>query len=116
MTKVDKILISALLVASIILMSIMALGSHSNKKVVVEVRGVLYGEYDINIPKEIDVNITYGYNKIKIDGKSVSVIQSSCFHECERQKISQPGQTIICLPNYLIIRIVGSKNVDEVAY
>ncbi|MBE7053249.1 MAG: NusG domain II-containing protein [Ruminococcaceae bacterium] len=117
MTFVDKISIIFLLVISLVLFSVVLIDGSSDKKVIVEVNGVLHGEYDINATEEIDIDTTFGHNKIKIEKGTVTAIESSCDEQREiGQKISKVGQSIICLPNCVIIRISGNTDIDGVTY
>lgn len=47
------------------------------------------------------------YNKVKIKGDKVAIIDANCQDQiCVRRGwISQPGQTIVCLPHKLLIEI-----------
>lgn len=48
-------------------------------------------------------------NTIEIDGTSVRVIDSTCYdHICENTgSISKSGEVIVCMPNKLLLKIVG---------
>ena len=47
----------------------------------------------------------------------ILAIESSCDEQREiGQKISKAGQSIICLPNCVIIRISGNTDIDGVTY
>lgn len=57
--------------------------------------------------------------KIEIDGEQMRFIASECYdHTCERTGwISSVGETAVCLPNRVMIKITGSTDsgVDAVA-
>ena len=77
------------------------------------------------ISKEINTNlikdsyeVDLGTNKIRIDSDGVSMVYASCPDNlCVHQgKINKKGQSVICLPNRIIIEIKGQKpKVDAVA-
>lgn len=50
--------------------------------------------------------------KIEIDGRQMRFISSQCYdHTCERTGwISRVGQTAVCLPNRVMIKITGSTD------
>ena len=56
--------------------------------------------------------------KIEVDGKQMRFIESECYdHTCERTGwISEVGETAVCLPNRVMIKISGNteSGVDAV--
>lgn len=74
------------------------------------------------VPQELKIETGQGgYNILRITEEGISVIEANCPDQiCVRSnKISLPGQTIICLPHRLIIKIVGDEkaenNIDSTA-
>lgn len=63
----------------------------------------------------------YGYNTISIHEKHVSIIDADCPDRiCVKQRaISKTGESIICLPHKLVVRIVGNlqeaSEIDAIA-
>lgn len=55
------------------------------------------------------------YNTVEIKGGSVSVTEASCKNQvCVRHgSISSPGESIVCLPNRLVVSIEGSGKGGE---
>ncbi len=55
-----------------------------------------------------------GISKIVIATNYVKMVDSACPHKlCVKQgKISKPGQSIICLPNQVIIKLVAEPHKD----
>lgn len=49
---------------------------------------------------------------IEIDGKQIRFVESECFdHTCEKTGwISRVGQTAVCLPNRVMIKITGTAD------
>lgn len=67
------------------------------------------GEYTLI---EIDDAV---HNTIEIDGTSVRIIEATCYdHVCENTgSISKAGEIIACMPNKLLLKIVGDESVNE---
>ena len=75
----------------------------------------IYGEY--NLDKDREINIKENgkvINVIVIKNKKVYMKKSDCPDKlCEKMgKISHVGETIVCLPNKIIITIKGDKPSD----
>ena len=113
--KKDKILIISLLVVSIISILILKL----NKKQ----SSVAYVYHDNKLLKEIDLNINKTYTFEGSKGKVIVTVEdkkikvdkeTSEYHLCSKMGyISKPHETIICLPNKIVIEI-GGNEVDTV--
>ncbi|MCR5503685.1 MAG: NusG domain II-containing protein [Lachnospiraceae bacterium] len=88
--------------------------------VIVESGGGLYGTYSIRDEETIIVDSAYGHNTIRIEDGAVFVTDADCRdHVCMRSgKIRRRGESIICLPNRLTVRITGKgeDGYDAVAY
>ncbi|MDR2156971.1 MAG: NusG domain II-containing protein [Clostridiales Family XIII bacterium] len=117
MRKADAILIAALLIVSII-GAVFALyaGSYTNEaNVRVTANGALYGVYPIGGTREIVVKGIYE-NRIVIErdgGKmQVRMADATCpGKDCVRHApVNLSGQCIVCLPNRLLVEIVGGEN------
>ena len=85
---------------------------------VVEVRvgGKLYGTYDLDTNQEVLVNQGSHLNKVIIKEMQVQMIEASCHNQvCIKQgTISRPGETIICLPNRVVVEIVSAGSGGDV--
>lgn len=116
MNKNDIKLIIILLVISFISIIFIILNKKEAKYALVY--------YDSKIIKKIDLSInnTYnvkGYNgnvKIKVKNKKIKVIEEkSPYHLCSKKGyISKTYESIVCLPNKIVIEIDGSKEMDTV--
>jgi hypothetical protein len=116
-TKTDRIIIACTFLISVFIFAFNLNTISKPSTVNIEVDGILFGQYDISVPKTILVNSEYGFNKVLIENDSVCVIESSCNEQYEiGKKISKSGQCIVCLPNKVIIRITGNNEVDGVTY
>lgn len=117
-TYADRIIIFAALLISLFVFLGMHNNNADNLKVLVEVNGVVYGEYSLEKDETINVNSDFGYNKIEIKEGIVYVSETSCPDKFEiGNKISSEGQAIVCLPNRMVVKIVGDENtVDGVTF
>ena len=72
-------------------------------------RGEEIARGDLSSPREIAVDGEY-HLKIVCDGESISVVHSDCpTQDCVRTgKATHPGQSIVCLPEQVIVKLVGS--------
>lgn len=84
-----------------------------SKKVVITVDGKLYKEVPLTKKTEekIDINTVYGKNEVIIEKGEVHMHESNCKDKiCMKMgKISIPGDSIICLPNRVMVKIVSDK-------
>lgn len=121
MTKGDKILIIfvfILALASLGFIKRQAL-SNDNKYISIQVNGKEFKKiiYDKNmIGKTIPIESEYGYNLIEIGDEKVRVIEASCPDKIDIKQgyISNIGETIVCLPNRLVIEIKGGDKNSEI--
>lgn len=97
------------------------LGRTKGDQVVVMVDGEVFGTYDLN--KNQTVSINNGSNILKIQDKKAKITQADCPDKlCVHQKsISKTNESIICLPNKVVVKIAASegskdsRDVDTVA-
>ena len=128
--KADIILFIVLVVIGLAASAALTL-SHgeagSGAKVIIEAGGDLYARYPLNedrtvvvpAPKQVaavapaadtdaEASVQYDYyNVVVISGGTVSVTEASCKNQvCVKHgAISRPGESIVCLPNRLVVRI-----------
>ena len=83
----------------------------------------LYATYDLPVKEPIKLRIDsqYGHNVVIVEDSGASMLESDCKDQgCGKEgTISKPGQMVVCLPNRLVVQIVGIKkddNVDAVSY
>ena len=139
--KADIILFIALVAVGLAASALLAM-SHadagSGAKVVIESGGSLYARYPLSedrvivvpAPKQSRVDAPSAdsgtpaseqydyYNVVEIKGGKVSVTEASCKNQvCVRHgSISRSGESIVCLPNRLVVSIESSEGggYDEV--
>jgi len=78
----------------------------------------LYATYDLPVkePVKLRIDSQYGYNIVVIEDNEASILESDCRDQvCVKEgTIDSPGEMIVCLPNKLVVQIVGKKNLAEV--
>lgn len=102
----------------------MGAGSVQNQ-VVVEMNGTLIGTFDIptgDETEEVYVDAGDGrYNLVKLTAAGIFVEEANCPDQiCVKWgKITKPGQTIVCLPHKVVIKIIGNQEgeppLDDIA-
>ncbi|MBR5156822.1 MAG: NusG domain II-containing protein [Clostridia bacterium] len=122
MTRLDKLIFCVLIVSSVlsILFTNIIFAKKTADEVIVEVNGEEYGRYPLyekNV-KILDVKTEFGYNKIEILNGKVRVSDTNCPDRLEVKSgiIDSAGEMLVCLPNRVVVRISGEKDVDRVAY
>ena len=103
----DVILVASLLLVSLSVFLIISLTREQGAYAVVTVDGAVVGEYSLSIDGEFSLN--GGTNTLVIkDGKAFVSYASCPDGLCVNQgKISSVGERIVCLPNKLMVEIVG---------
>ena len=78
--------------------------------VVVTVDGQETGRYALDQDRTVTIGEA-DYNILEISGGQAAVVEASCAdHTCVRTGwISREGETIVCLPHRLVIRIQGAS-------
>jgi hypothetical protein len=95
--------------------------SYNSKYISIQVNGKEYKKITFNpkmVGKTIPIKTKYGYNLIEIGDEKVRVIEADCPDKLDVKQgyISKPGETIVCLPNRLIIEIKGENGENEIDY
>lgn len=84
---------------------------------VIKVDGKEIARYEMGVKKEIHhIDSKYGHNEIEIYDNSVKISESNCRDKIciHMGSINRQGQSIICLPNRLIVTIEGEENEVDV--
>ena len=109
-TKTDLILIAVLLLVVAGAALILFLSRMPGDTVVVTVDGQLWGEYSLSEDRTVEIKNGDGYNLLVIESGKAYVRQASCPDGiCSSHRpISHNGESIICLPNKVVIEIRSS--------
>ena len=111
--RLDFIIIGSILLFAFIFVLIIKLTQKEGKYVVVIFNQTEKSRYLLD--EDLEVKLSFGDDKYNIlvikDGKA-SIKSASCPDQiCVRQRsISKVGETITCLPNKTVIKIVGDKS------
>ena len=109
----DIILIASLLIAGLVLLLVMRPSSENGSTAVVQVDGVIVSRFPLS---EDGVHVLNdGLNTIEIKDGKVRMMEAKCPNlQCVHQGwISRSYQSIVCLPNKVIVTIEGDdKPVD----
>lgn len=107
--KADIILFAVLLAAGLMLSALTLRSGGEGGSVVVTVAGETYGRYSLSEDREITVERDGHLNKITIKDGAVQMSEANCRNQlCVRQgTISKANETIVCLPNRIVVRIEG---------
>lgn len=117
MKKNDFILIGIILLLAFSFLGYQFLkGKDDSAEVLVTVDGKAYGTYDLASDQTVDIN---GTNTLVIQDGQADMKDADCPDKlCVHQKaISRDGESIICLPNKIVVTIEGGKEseLDAVA-
>ena len=117
MKKNDWILVAVILMLSGIgFFLYLNFGKKSSGLVRIDVDGELFGAYSLKTEQEIEINDT---NHLIIKDGRVDMIEANCPDQiCVKHKtISKNRETIVCLPNKVVVEIVGGEDaqMDAVA-
>ena len=78
--------------------------------------GKLIHTLDLNVDRVVEVKTNSGSNRIEIRDGQIAVTDADCpDHYCMDRGFCSGGVQIVCLPNKLVIKFVGSTEVDGVA-
>lgn len=111
MKKNDLILIVSVILISLSAFFILKFTKSDGETVTVSVDGSIYGTYDLNKDDIIDIN---GTNTLVIEDNKAYMKDAHCPDKlCVKQKaISKDGESIICLPNKVIVTVESHSQSD----
>lgn len=113
MKKNDFILITLLLIVAAAIYLIFGVNSKNDNSIVqVLIDGKEKGSYSLYKDGEYRIETKYGYNILLVKDKTASVKEASCHDRTcvHSSAISHTGESIICLPNRLVIKIIDKNN------
>ncbi|MCR5100401.1 MAG: NusG domain II-containing protein [Butyrivibrio sp.] len=112
--KNDIVLISIFIIVSIVSFVVVFASASFGSRVIVSINGTTMYELDLSEDIEIDIDSEYGHNKLVIEDGECFLSDADCPDGlCIKQgKISKNGQSIICLPNKLVLTIKGEDETE----
>ena len=113
MKKNDLFLLLGVLLAALMLFLGLRLFSGNGEAVEITVTGDVLGVYPLSEDRIISVD---DCAEVRIEGGRVCMAFSDCPNQiCVRHApIARVGQTIVCLPNGITVRILGDGGFDAV--
>ena len=111
--RISIIVIASLLLVSLTVILITLLTRKEGNTVVVTVDDVVVGEYSLSQDGVYSLN--GGTNELTVKDGVAYMSDSNCpGHDCEKQpKAKYVNQSIICLPNKIVVTIVASENSSD---
>lgn len=113
--KNDLKLAGIALLLALILFLLFFLKSQGGDAVVeVVADGKSYGTYSLLENRQVEILTAYGKNLLVIEDKHAYIAEADCPDKtCVKQgKIRRKGQTIICLPHKLTVRVIQGEEDD----
>lgn len=114
MTLGDILLgIGLLVLGFVFFIGLMFWGQGDGDKVEVKVNGQITGLYSLAENQEVQIK-DIGENTFVIKDNQVEMIKANCPDQycVKHYPISKNGESIICLPNKVVIRIIGKDEVE----
>ena len=112
--KNDAILIASLLLLLTVLGLTLLLFAEKGDTVTVTVAGRIYGTYPLGRDAEIEIRSDGGHNLLVIRDGEAFVESASCPDGicAAHRPIASDGESIICLPNQVVISVSSKNNPD----
>lgn len=112
-TIADRILIAVLIVASVTSFFVADLLATHGFTVLVEVRNVVVYKGNLSEDSTVSVHGALGDVTIQMKDGKVAVVKAHCPNRiCMRTGWrSLAGESIICVPNHLVVRILGDSEI-----
>lgn len=109
--KADIVLFILLVAMGLGLSWLSVSGSAQGQRAVVTVDGQLYGTYNLAEDQTIEIDQDGHINKITIKDAAVQMSYSDCKNQvCVKDgRISHTNQSIVCLPNKVMVEITGGE-------
>lgn len=110
--KADIILAAALIIIGLTLSFILTSDKSAGDELIIKADGKKFGSYSLLENKEIIIKKNSHINKVTINDGVVSMSFSDCTgQDCvNHHPISDSGETIICLPNKIVLEITGRED------
>ena len=114
MKRRDFLVIGGLLLLSLVLLLVLRMGKKAGNEVIVRVDGQEQGRYSLAAEGRYELN--GGTNVLCIENGSAYMESADCPDKVciHRGKVSNAGETIICLPNRLTVTVSGEAEIEGI--
>lgn len=111
----DLILVGAVLAAALAVYVLVNVLGRDGQTVVVTVDGTVIAEKPITVNDAVEIKDADGYNRVVIDNREVYMESADCPDKvCVKTgRISRAGETIVCLPHKVVVKIKGGSSYDD---
>lgn len=108
----DLVLIFAVLAVAVIALFVFKATQKEGNSVIVTVDGVKKAEYRLDTNIKQTINTENGKNTLEIEDGMVYISMADCPDKiCKKHRpISKSGESIICLPHKLVVKIENDNN------
>lgn len=115
--KADIFLLLILLVLGMIATYLVSSADDLGTHVKISVAGEVYGTYSLDEDRTITIGKYKNYNKVVIKNGKVFMSDADCPNKIcvKHSPINSTGENIVCLPNKVLIEIVGGEKYDAVS-
>lgn len=113
MNKRDGVLVLVLLIiAGVGFLVFNSIKGENGNRIVITVDGTVYGIYQLNQDKEVEIETEDGTNTVMIENGKAYMKNADCPDKyCVKQSgISHSKENIICLPHKLIVEVEFMQN------
>lgn len=109
--KNDLILLAAVVIVAALIWGFTLLTQSEGAYAVVTVDGEVFGTYPLDTDTEVRIGDDEHYNILVIKDGTAEITEASCPDKlCVKQgKAEYDGQSIICLPNKVVVEIKGGE-------
>lgn len=110
--KKDFILIISVLLLAVALLGIQKAYGSSGDTVTITVNQKVYGTYNLDQDKTIQIKNESGTNVVRIQNHEVWMEEADCpdGYCMEQGHISQSHQTLVCLPHKLVVEVSDTSD------
>lgn len=110
----DLIVLGVIIALVVALLLVLFLPKEEGSSVEIYRSGKLIGEFKMSDYSETSLVKQYGSLIVCITGDSVSVLESDCPDKCcvKQGEIRYDGESIICVPQEIVIKIVGGDKLE----
>jgi len=120
MKRNDLILAGAILVVAIAALIFLNLNKKEGSTVIVRVDGKVYKEFPLEVDATYEIEgANGGTNLLVIQDGHADIVDASCPDKVcvDQMQIDKNGETIVCLPNKIVIEIKGDtqSEIDAIA-